>query len=64
MVLIEIFENLVHENSVRHVEVCVEKLLKKFPGHPVHALTIFLLSQLILRAEESTKYYIFTTVFS
>ena len=62
MVLIEIFENLVHENSVRHVEVCVEKLLKKFPGHPVHALTIFLLSQI---DNGGGKYQqLFTTVLS
>ena len=45
MVLIEKFEYLVHQDDVSHVEISVEELLKKFPGHFVKHLIMFYLLQ-------------------
>ena len=58
MVLIKIFENLIRQYSVGHVEVGVKKLLEKLPGHSVHTLTIFLLIKSVHNWNEGLQNYL------
>ena len=47
MILVEVFEDLVAEDLVRHVEVCVEELCELPPGHLVHGAALLLHRRLV-----------------
>ena len=47
MILVEVFEDLVAEDLVRHVEVCVEKLRELPPRHLVHSAALLLHRRLV-----------------